>query len=427
MTEKNFNAKVSRWLEKTSDFNFSLFAVAAAFTTYFCMYAFRKPFAVAEYKGIIVWGLELKIALIVGQLFGYALSKCLGVKILSELKAQYRIFALLGMIFWAELALVLFAISPPEGKVIAIFFNGLPLGAVWGVVFGCLEGRKTSELLGAGLSCSYIIASGAVKSAGKFWLGQGISESWMPALTGLTFLPLFFLAAWALSRLPSPSEEDVAARTVREPMNHEQRKAFVKRFFPGLFFLTFLYFFLTAYRDFRDNFAAEIWAELGWKDAPEIFTYSELPIAFIVMVSLAILYRVKDNRKGLVLTHKIMIAGSILIGVSTLLFDFGIINGAVWMILVGLGLYLGYVPYGCVLFDRLIAAVGFVATAVFMIYVTDSVGYIGSVGINLYKNFGQSEMSKLAFFRIFSYGTSIICTVCFFFSMIYFSRVTKKE
>jgi Family of unknown function (DUF5690) len=29
-----------------------------------------------------------------------------------------------------------------------------------------------------------------------------------------------------------------------------------------------------------------------------------------------------------------------------------------WMIAVGLGLHLGHVPYGCVLFDRTIAALG---------------------------------------------------------------------
>ena len=74
---------------------------------------------------------------------------------------------------------------PPQGKVVALFLNGLPLGTVWGVVFSFLEGRRTSEILGAGLSCAYVVASGAVKSIGATLLEHGISEAWMPAVTGL--------------------------------------------------------------------------------------------------------------------------------------------------------------------------------------------------------------------------------------------------
>ena len=51
-----------------------------AFTTYFAMYSFRKPFAAAHFNGAHFWILDLKSALIISQLCGYALSKFLGVK-----------------------------------------------------------------------------------------------------------------------------------------------------------------------------------------------------------------------------------------------------------------------------------------------------------------------------------------------------------
>ncbi|TMQ06534.1 MAG: hypothetical protein E6J91_37750 [Deltaproteobacteria bacterium] len=92
------------------------------------------------------------------------------------------------------------------------------------------------------------------------------------------------------------------------------------------------------------------------------------------------------------------------------------------MTLVGLGLYLGYVPYGCVLFDRTIAALQIVATAVFLIYVSDGVAYGGSVVAQLYKALGQASMSKLDFFRYFSYATSAVCLVFFAISAGYFLR-----
>jgi hypothetical protein len=418
--------RITRWLERTGAGPFAVYAVVMAFTTYFAMYSFRKPFAAAHFAGPKIAMLDLKDALVISQLAGYAMSKFLGVKFNSEMQPGRRAWALVFLIVWAELALVAFAVLPPGGKVIALFLNGLPLGTVWGVVFSFLEGRRTSEILGAGLSCAYVVASGAVKSVGSALLGAGVPEAWMPALTGLLFLPVFLAAVYFLSLIPRPSAADVAARTEREPMSRSERNAFLLRFLPGLLLLVIVYLFLTGYRDFRDNYAAEIWADLGAGGQSGLFTLTEVPIALSVMLALGLLFLVKNNRTGLLLTYGIMIAGSAMIGVGTLLFDVGAISPLAWMILVGLGLYLGYVPYGCVLFDRTIAALGIVATAVFLIYVSDAVAYSGSVGIVLYKTLGQAQVSKLQFFRYFSYATSAVCTVFFSVSGIYFLRRARR-
>jgi hypothetical protein len=415
----------TRWLGRASPALFATYAVIVAFTTYFCMYAYRKPFAAARYDGEAIGDLDLKSALIISQLVGYALSKMLGVKFNSEMPPGRRVWALVLLILWAEAALVLFAVLPPEGQIVALFLNGLPLGAVWGVVFSFLEGRRTSEILGAGLSCAYVVASGAVKSVGASLLGEGVSEAWMPATTGLIFLPLFLLAVWGLSLVPPPSDADIAARTEREPMSRAARAAFALRYLPGLLLLVLVYLFLTAYRDFRDNYAAEIWTDLGSSQSASVFTLTEIPIALSVMFVLGLLYLVKNNRLGLLLTYVIMIAGSALIGVGTLGFEAGVVGPKTWMILVGLGLYLGYVPYGCVLFDRTIAALGVVATAVFLIYVSDAVAYGGSVALVLYKVFGQAETSKLDFFRTFSYVASAVCTAFFTICCVYFVRKAR--
>ncbi|HLU66595.1 MAG TPA: DUF5690 family protein [Kofleriaceae bacterium] len=412
---------ITRALERAPVLPLALYAVAAAFATYFCMYAFRKPFAAAAYEGYTLGPLDLKGALIIGQVAGYALSKLIGVKVNSEMPHARRRLALILLILWAEAALVVFAVAPPAAKVIAMFLNGLPLGAVWGVVFSFLEGRRTSEILGAGLSCSYIVASGAVKSAGAGLMDAGVSEMWMPALCGALFLPPFLLAVWALAQIPPPSPEDVAARTERAPMDAAARRRFTRRYWPGLLALVVVYLLLTSYRDFRDNFQADILGELGRDDAA-VFTLTELPIAVLLMLVLSLLYLLRDNRLGLIATYAIMLSGSALVGVATLLFDLGAIGGVTWMTLVGLGLYLGYVPYGCVLFDRTIAVLGTVATAVFLIYVSDAVAYGGSVAVVLYKMLGRAELPYLEFFRGFSYATSIGTGVLLAVSAGYFLR-----
>jgi hypothetical protein len=388
------------------------------------MYAFRKPFAAAAWSGEEVGGVDLKIALVISQVLGYALSKFASVKFLSELPAARRVAALFVAIGVAELALVCVGFLPPGGKLVAIFVNGLPLGAVWGLVFGFLEGRRTSEVLGAGLSISYIVASGAVKTVGRWVLGAGVPEAWMPAAVGALFLPAFALAVWLLSCLPPPDAEDEAARTGRAPMDTEARSTFFRRHAFGLGALTALYVLLTAYRDFRDNFAFEIWSALGHGEAPAVLTYAELPVALVVLASLALVVRVPDNRRAFFIVHGLMLAGAALMGLATALFAGGALGGAAWMVLVGAGLYLAYVPYGCVLFDRLMAMTRTVGTSVFMIYVTDAAGYGGSVGLLLFKHWGAPDVDWLPFFVRLSYVTSFVCVAGFCASWGYFRRRT---
>jgi hypothetical protein len=419
-------ARVTRALERAPVLAFAAYAAAMAFSTYFCMYAFRKPFAAAAWEGQELGPLGLKGALIIGQLVGYASSKLIGVKFNSELPLARRRRALFLLILAAEAALVLFAVSPPPLQVVAMFLNGLPLGAVWGVVFSFLEGRTSSEILGAGLSCSYVVASGVVKTAGSALLQRGVSEDWMPALTGVCFLPLFLLSAWGLSLVPAPTARDTSARTEREPMDREARRRFTRRHWPGLIVLVIVYLFLTAYRDFRDNFAVDILRDLGMAADPTVFTRTEVPIAVVLLVVLSLLYLIKDNRRGLIATYAIMISGAVLVGVATLLFDAGVVGGKSWLTLVGLGMFMGYVPYGCVLFDRTIATLGTVATAVFLIYVSDAVAYGGSVGVVLFKMIGFAELPYLEFFRVFSYATAIVTAVCFSLSCAYFLRSARR-
>jgi hypothetical protein len=144
------------------------------------------------------------------------------------------------------------------------------------------------------------------------------------------------------------------------------------------------------------------------------------------VLAVGLLFTIRGNRLALVAVYALMGAGAALIGVATLLFESGNLDPALWMVAVGLGLYLAYVPYGCILFDRMIAALGFMATAGFMIYVTDAVGYTGSVALVLYKNFAQPELSWLEFFVTYSYVTSALTAVCFAVSGLYFWRQTRS-
>ena len=68
---------------------------------------------------------------------------------------------------------------------------------------------------------------------------------------------------------------------------------------------------------------------------------------------------------------------------STWAFELNLMDAKAWMVLLGAGLYISYIPYNCFLFDSMISAVGSTANAGFLLYLADSAGYVGSVGILL--------------------------------------------
>ncbi len=414
-----------RWLERAHPLVFTLFAGLAGFCAYFSMYAFRKPFAAATFGVVDGWAfvLDYKIALVLAQVAGYAVSKMIGVKLISEIAPARRGLAIIGLIGMSWLALVLFAILPAPWNVAALFFNGLPLGLIWGLVFGYMEGRRISEVLGAILCASFILSSGVVKSVGK-WLMvvEHVSPFWMPAATGVLFMPLLAVSVWALSQLPPPNAADEAARVRREPMDGAQRRAFFATYAPGLVLLVLAYVLLTAFRDFRDNFAAEIWTAMGFGQASDVFTASELPVAVITLGVMAAVILVRDNLRALLVMHGVILAGFLLLGGSTLAFQAHLLSPLIWMILTGAGLYMAYTPFNAMLFDRMIAFSGQIGTAGFLIYLADASGYLGSVALLVWRNFAMVQLDWLGFFIASAYATSVVGVVCTILAGLYFLR-----
>jgi hypothetical protein len=418
-------SRITGFVARSGPLWIGVYALSAAFITYFSMYAFRRPFTVATYDGVDDWTIpvDFKIAVIICQVLGYALSKFIGVKVVSEARPALRAWMILGFVAISWLSLVGFAVAPGNWKALAIFANGLPLGMIWGLVFSYLEGRRTSELLGAGLCASFIVSSGVVKSVGSvLMVDYGIPELWMPAATGLLFFPVLALSVFFLAHTPVPDAKDKAERMERTPMRQAERRAFFRAHAPGLILLVIAYVVLTALRDFRDNFAVEIWRAVGFADQPEVFTLSEIPVAAVSLILLGATMLIRSNRAAVLAYHWIIAAGAGLIAAATLAFQFGQLSPLAWMIAVGSGVYLGYVPYNCMLFDRMTAALRTPGNAAFMIYVADASGYAGSVGLLLIKNFGALDVSWLSFFVGLCYAAAAIVALTSFLALAYFQR-----
>jgi hypothetical protein len=97
-----------------------------------------------------------------------------------------------------------------------------------------------------------------------------------------------------------------------------------------------------------------------------------------------------------------------------------------WVMLLGLGAYLAYVPFGSVLFDRLIASTRVAGTAVFAISVADALGYVGSVAVQLYRDLAESGASRAEFLARLAYFMSALGIVTLSGSGWYFWRRTGE-
>ncbi|MBY0432759.1 MAG: hypothetical protein K2U26_01475 [Cyclobacteriaceae bacterium] len=418
---------VARWLGQTNTILFSVYTALAAFSLYTCVYAFRKTFSVATFEGIHYFDIDYKIWLVTFQVMGYAASKFAGIKIISELQAKSRAFGILLMVTIAGVSWLLFALVPAPYNIIFLFTNGFPLGLVWGMVFGYLEGRRNTDVLGASLAVSFIFSAGLCKSVGGYIMRDWhVSETWMPFTAALLFLLPLLIFLWLLDQVPPPSAEDEKLRTRRQPMSLEERKDFVRNFLPGLALIIGLYVFLTAFRDFRDNFSAEIWKSLGYGNSPEIFTTTEVPVSIACLVVIGSIVLIKNNYVALSAIQVLILAGTLITGISTYAFQEQLISAPVWMTLTGLGLYLGYIPFNSSFFDRLLATFKITGTVGFVMYLADSVGYLGSVFVMFYRNFGQRGLSWLEFFMKGAYVLSIFGFVLVIGSMIYFHRKHKR-
>jgi len=293
-----------------------------------------------------------------------------------------------------------------------------------------LEGRGTSEFLMAGLCCSFIVASGDVKSTGKAildnpWFTETFSsELWMPFVTGAIYLVPFAVAAFLLSRIPKPSLEDVQDRSERGAMTKQQRTAFLKKFATVLVPLAIVYFFLTAYRDYRDSFQADLLAELGEKDS-SIFSEIERWVGFVVLAVMAFLMLFRRHILAMRVTIAVMLIGLGLCIGATLLRQGDQLTAKHWMMATGIGGYLCYIPFNCILFERFVALTKSPGNAVFAIMLFDALGYIGSVGLTLTADFLGAE-SRIAFFDAYTWVLSAVSIACLIFTFMWIGRYRSE-
>lgn len=394
----------------------NLWAIIAAFGTYFCMYMYRKPFTVAAFKQeTLAAGVDgnwdQKAVLVSAQVIGYLISKIIGIRVVSEADRGRRAWMILGLIAAALASLLLFAVVPTSWQAPCMFLNGLPLGMVFGLVLGSLEGRQMTEALAAGLCASFILAGGVAKTVGQQLLdftqqrlqwSLAESERWMPFLSGLVFLIPICFFVWMLHQVPPPTQMDQVARSPRDPMRKEDRWRILKTYSVGIGAIAGMYLLVSILRSLRDDFAREILTGLGATIKSSDYASIDFWVMLVATLANASAVFMKDNRKALQLAFATCSVGFAVILASILGHHFWFsLSPAMLMVLIGAGLYLPYVAVHTTVFERIIACTRDRANVGFMMYVADSVGYLGYAILILAKNFFIGQIPETKFAEVF--------------------------
>lgn len=412
--------------KRLSDFLFILWAGGAALLSYSLVYALRKPFTAASFENAEFFDMDYKVVVTISQILGYVVSKFIGIKLISELQSEERFKFILTSVLLAEASLILFGLLSTPFNVAAMFLNGLSLGCMWGVIFSFIEGRRMTDILASLLGVSMVISSGTAKSVGLYVMNHlHVSEFWMPALIGAVALPLLLLLGWALNKLPEPNKEDIAMKSERETLNGKQRWELFKSYMPFLSMLFIANIAIVVLRDIKEDFLVNIIDVSAY--SPWLFAQIDSLVTLIILGIFGLMVLVKDNLKALSVLFGLIIAGMIVMSVVSFGQQQLRLSPVIWLFIQSLCLYIAYLTFQTIFFDRFIACFRIRGNVGFFIVTTDFLGYTGTVLVLVLKEFCNPDIDWAVFYNQFAGYVGIFCCVTFVCSFVYLHQRFRKE
>jgi hypothetical protein len=228
-----------------------------------------------------------------------------------------------------------------------------------------------------------------------------------------------------LNQSPPPNEGDIAHRTLRKPMTSVERKNFIRQFGMALVPIVFAYALFTIVRDFCEDFANELWIETGYQNNAGIFAQTNTIIAIMALAIIGGFFLIKNNYKAFRASHFLIMAGVLLAVFTTILFNLNYISPFIWMLFATTGLYLAYLPFNCLYFERMLSTYKIEANVGFVMYIADAFGYLGTVAVLLIKEFIPIKYSWVNFFSFLFYSIGILGVILIVISISTHSKLYK--
>lgn len=398
--------------KQLSDTLLILWAGGAALLSYSLVYALRKPYTAASFDGLTFWGTDYKVAVTTIQILGYVIAKFFGIKIISELKKENRFRFFVGSTILAEAALIGFGLLSAPYNVVAMFVNGLSLGCMWGVIFSFIEGRKVTDILASLLGVSMVFSSGLAKSLGLFVMNEmQVDPFWMPAVIGGLALPVLAFTGYMLKRLPQPTAEDIALRNERVVLDGKGRVALFRKYAPILSLLFACNFMLLVLRDIKEDFLVNILDmsnQSSW-----LFARIDTIVTLVILGIFALFIFCRSNIKALLSLMVLVITGCLTMTYVSFQYEAFVSRPITWLFIQSLSLYIAYLTFQTIFFDRFIACFRIKGNVGFFIALIDFIGYLGTVSLLSVKELLDIDLEWFVWFNHIACFVGGICSILF--------------
>lgn len=411
MTPKFFKSK------QFSDAMFILWAGGAALLSYSLVYALRKPYTAASFTDLDFFGIDYKIAVTTIQILGYLIAKFFGIKIISELKRASRFKFFVGSVIVAEASLILFGLIDAPYNAIIMFINGLSLGCLWGVIFSFIEGRRVTDVLASLLGVSIVVSSGTAKSIGLFVMNElHVDQFWMPAIIGAVALPLLVLLGYILNRLPHPDQSDIAHKSERVAIDGKQRKNIFKEYMPILILLLVANFLLLVLRDIKEDFLVDI-IDMS-NQSSWLFAKVDTIVTLIILALFGLIVFFKSNIKAMMVLLGLVTISTAAMSYVSFNHETMNLSPIAWLFIQSLSLYIAYLTFQTIFFDRFIACFKIKGNVGYFIALIDFIGYAGTVTLLFTKELFSINLNWFSLYNNMSATIGVISCVMFAISAV---------
>jgi len=120
---------------------------------------------------------------------------------------------------------------------------------------------------------------------------------------------------------------------------------------------------------------------------------------------------IEDNRKAFLSSIGLLALGFGIVMIAIFGQSTGRMSPMPFMITLGVGMYIPYVAFHTTVFERMIAAFRETGTIGYLLYLADAIGYLGYIGVMVFRNTVSGEVDFLKLLIWVSLTIAILSTV----------------
>ena len=233
----------------------------------------------------------------------------------------------------------------------------------------------------------------------------------MPAVIGGVALPILIFMGYMLKRLPHPTAEDIALRNERVVLDHKGRVNLFIQYAPILTLLFVGNFMLLVLRDIKEDFLVnilDISNQSSW-----LFAQIDSIVTLIILGIFSLFIFCRNNIHALMWLMTLVVIGCMTMTFVSFNYKALDLKPVTWLLIQSLSLYIAYLTFQTIFFDRFIACFRIKGNVGFFIAIIDFIGYVGTVSLLSTKEFLQIDIEWFALYNNMAGTVGTICSVLF--------------